>query len=326
MKKGFMIVIISAALTMFSACTQQIQGIISGQIGKTGRDTCYFLINAYADMFSYVADGRYLIVYRDNDVNQKCIYDLDTLEDGVFSEYVIRYRNSFLFTDNMKEIYLAEAMEDESFEDKPYYIYYDEEGNAKLEIYLNKNGVGCGICYDSYDYERSGEMKGFVFRECHETSWEEENPVQWYEPEEYFRDVESCKTGEYGDEVRNYEERYEYNDDGQITGFFAKGETNLFTDEWIPVDIASYTCEYNEDTGKKKEELFRHPLLFGTFISTVECHYDEMGRIAHIRSYITHGSMEYFFIYEDDGAVPAYEVMVDHNLNLDDGSLFRYVR
>lgn len=292
---------------------------------KTGKDTYNDLTAAYETMYAYIVDGRYLITYEDRDVNKMCVYDLDSLKDGAFLEYVVQYRHSFSFTDNMKAVYLKTAMKDASFQDKPYFTYYDEEGNVKLEIYFDESGTGCGICYDAYDYEYSGERKGFVFREYHETAWEEENPVLWFEPEEYFKAVESCKTGTYV-ELRNYEDEYEYNDAGQVTGFFAKGETDLFTDEWIPINIASYTCEYNKDGSKKKEELFRHSMLFGTSMSTADCHYDETGRITYIHSYITHGSLDYFFIYEDDGAVPAYGVVIDHNPGMDDGVLYRYVR
>lgn len=306
MKKGFMIVVISAALMMFSACTRQMQELVSGQSRNQ------ITVELKRQEYPGIAE-----IKNGDSARQSAIFERlgKTGRDTC----------GFLFTETMKEMYLAEAMKDDSVEDEPYYTYYDEEGNPKFEIYFDKSGVGCGVCYDAYEYEHSGEPKGFVFREYYETAWEEENPALWYEPREYFKDVESCKTGEYS-EIRNYEEQYEYNDDGLITGFFAKGETDLFTNEWIPVNIASYTCEYHENGSKKKEELFRHSLLFGTFMSTAECRYDETGRIVYIRSYITHGSLEYFFIYEDDGDIPAYGVVIDHYPGMDDGVLYRYVR
>lgn len=292
------------------AACRQITGILSE---AAGQET------------AYIWDGRYLIQYSDN---QMGIYDLSTLKDGAFGDYVIRFYDSFRFTENMKDVFLKTAMNDASFQEEPYFTYYSESSLSRLELYADENGTICGICYDENIYddgiaaETPRELNGFVCTQYREIPWEESEYYMTFEAETYYRDVPSIQTEEG---FRNYQESYEYNDAGQVTAFSAEAETNSFSDEWMPITVAGYRCVYHENGNKKEEDLFRHSLLFSTFASSVHIDYDEAGRIIYIHSYITHGSLDYYFIYENDGDIPAYGIVIDHYPGpVAEGSFYRY--
>lgn len=274
---------------------------------------------------AYIHDGRYLIQYLDS---QMGIYDLSTLKDGAFGDYVIRFYDSFRFTENMKDVFLKTAMNDASFQEEPYFTYYAESTRSRLELYTDENGTICGICYDENLYDNGNgteipkELTGFLCTQSYEIPWEESEYCITFETETYYQDVPSIQ---YEEGFRNYKESYEYNDAGQVTDFLAEAETNCFSDEWSPITVAGYHCVYREDGSKKEEALFRHSLLFSTFASSVHIDYDGSGRITYIHSYVTHGSLDYYFIYEDDGGIPACSIVIDHYPGPEiEGNFYRY--
>ena len=45
---------------------------------------------------------------------------------------------------------------------------------------------------------------------------------------------------------------------------------------------------------------------------SLESYYDERGRVIYESGYITHGELEYFYIYGDEGEKPQYLLTVDY--------------
>ena len=52
--------------------------------------------------------------------------------------------------------------------------------------------------------------------------------------------------------------------------------------------------------------------------------YDGQGRLSYAEGYITHGRLHYYYIYQDDGPIPAYLLRIDDNLGYADPLLLRY--
>ena len=52
----------------------------------------------------------------------------------------------------------------------------------------------------------------------------------------------------------------------------------------------------------------------GTTRQALYDYYDEDGRLIYESAYITHGSLDYFFIYTDGSCRPAYCLQLDNNL------------
>ncbi|MDF2542841.1 MAG: hypothetical protein K0S47_2559 [Herbinix sp.] len=55
----------------------------------------------------------------------------------------------------------------------------------------------------------------------------------------------------------------------------------------------------------------RSPLVYGTTDQTGEIHYDEAGRILYEDSYITHGTINKFYLYKDDERTPWACISID---------------
>lgn len=319
--KSYFYILLCIMIVIFVQICHADEICISETVTETGIFICNVVSEALKPETVYIWDDRYLIKYGGEGKKKVAIYDLSTLDKNTFNDYVIgdRKNGNFSFTRNMKELFLTHVMDNSAVKDTPYFTYYDEEDKLQFELYFGGENVGCGICYN--DEAWSGEIKGFRVRDCNVVSWEEGEYLNQYELSAYFDGIE-----EYKEEMRNYEEQYAYNDAGQITEFHADAETDMFTDEWLPVNIAGYSCVYYDDGNVKEQHLFRHPLLFGTSDSTAALYYDERGRIAYIRSYITHGSLEHYFIYEDDGDIPAYGIVIDHYPDVSDGLFYKYTR
>lgn len=319
--KSYFYILLCILIVMFVQICPADEIRVPETVTETGILICNVVSEALKPENVYIRDDRYLIKYEGEGKSKVAIYDLSTLDQNTFNDYVIGDRNNgnFSFTRNMKEIFLTYIMNNSAVKDTPYFTYYDEEDKLQFELYFGGESVGYGICYN--DEEWSGEIKGFRFREYKVVSWEEDAYFDQYELSAYFDGIE-----EYKEEMRNYEEQYEYNDAGQITEFYAKAETTMFTDDWLPISIASYSCVYYDNGNVKEQHFFRHSLLFGTSDSTATLYYDEKGRITYIRSYITHGSLEHYFIYEDDGDIPAYGIVIDHYPDVNDGIIYKYTR
>lgn len=81
--------------------------------------------------------------------------------------------------------------------------------------------------------------------------------------------------------------------------------------------------ELQKDTGtltiRDEKEYSHHDLVFGSTLCSLDSFYDTHERVIYERGYITHGHLEYYYLYEDrDGKIaekPAYILEIDYNLN-----------
>lgn len=190
-------------------------------------------------------------------------------------------------------------------ESTPFYIHTTEDGYPLMELYYDEEReIGCGIRYGE---NVSGVVIcGFAFNSCYETSW--------YEPDPYSVLSVYGTSGE--DDVTDYEEIYEYDEEGRLVHFQSNGTpAELYGDEDVNMPILNIDFIYDEQ-GQLIEKRYWHntapQLNFGTTFASQYSHYDESGRLAHTSSYITHGSLEGYYIYLDEGDVPAYYLELDH--------------
>jgi len=191
---------------------------------------------------------------------------------------------------------------------EPLYEYYNQDGSRRLTLFYNEQtGEGCGVRYyerDPSTFSTSGKY-GFTF-----AGTEEE---EWSSPEaEYLKQLSVDGTDGSG-AVSQYEENYEYDREGRVTHFDSAGIIDFITDDETQY-ILWIDYEYY-DNGKIKHRSYMHnSYVFGTWASTWESYFDELGRVEYEDIYITHGSMDYYYIYFDDSTQPAYELVLDHNL------------
>lgn len=181
-----------------------------------------------------------------------------------------------------------------------FYVHTEEDDYPFMELYFDEEReIGCGIRYGNV-------ICGFAFDHCKEVSWHERDPYS----------VLSVygTTGE--DRVTDYKENYEYDEEGRLIGFQSTGTpTDIDGEEWKDTPMITVAFTY-DDKGRLQEKEYGHfttpHLPFGTTYASQTSYYDEGGRLVHTASYITHGGLEGYYIYQGDNDVPAYYLELDH--------------
>lgn len=188
---------------------------------------------------------------------------------------------------------------------EPFYCYYDGIGNLRLELYLDEEkGHGCGLFY-RYRY---ADQYGFVFDTVSDGTWTPDDPY-----------LLTTIYGDIGkDDVEEFEENLTYRDDGKLDCYQSLGivgwlceEMELPPDEKVSLVKINYI--YRDDGSLFYRDYSHNGRVFFTTGQSSESYYDELERPVYKNAYITHGTLEYFYIYDDAGNEPAYELQLDQN-------------
>ncbi|MDE6923942.1 MAG: hypothetical protein K2P59_01590, partial [Acetatifactor sp.] len=217
-----------------------------------------------------------------------------------------------------KELFLSEW----GFEDRePYYEYFTEDGTLQLELYYDASvGLGCGLRYGSGE---DTEPKGFLFngsrnytycRDFMNSGGTDTDPYS----------VLPFDGGDGKDGVEDYEESVIYREDGRPAGFTSRGWVTYLTEKRETIRILQIDWTYREDGTLQKRDYWHNGMIFGTWYSTRQSYYDEQERLVYEHCYVTHGSVDYYYIYEGESEVPTYCLIMDHNLNLLCAELLEY--
>lgn len=195
-----------------------------------------------------------------------------------------------------------------------FYEYRDRFGNLIMEIYFDQQaGRGCGI---RYYYSFNDKLKkratrdGFAFEEVETGVWE---------PQEEF-----SKLTVYGDDVSKsasgYKEIYKYTDDGKISSFEARG-MDLVDKVPMEVSLLSLDYIYRDDGTLYHREYHHYQKFFSSTGQSEDGDYDKQGRLVYRYSYITHGAMDEYYIYNGNHKEPKYRLFLDWG-----ASNYAYVR
>ncbi len=203
---------------------------------------------------------------------------------------------------------------------EPFFAYSDEDGQILLELYYDKATlVGCGLLYPS---DPDWPPEGFLF-----------NGSGNYR---YYRDF--MPAGEAGkdpysflsfdgsdgkSEVKDYEESVLYREDGRPLHFDSRGEADSLSENETQT-ILGMDWYYREDGTLREKSYHHNDLIFGSWYSSRQSCYDERERLVREHCYVTYGSVDYYYIYEGEGSVPEYCLIIDHNLNLLCAELLEY--
>lgn len=162
-----------------------------------------------------------------------------------------------------------------------FYEYRDRFGNLIMEIYFDQQ-AGRG-CGIRYYYSFNDKLKKRATRDGF--AFEAVETGVW-EPQEEF-----SKLTVYGDDVSKsasgYKEIYKYTDDGTL-----------------------YHREYHH-----------YPKFFSSTGQSEDGDYDKQGRLVYRYSYITHGAMDEYYLYDGNHKEPKYRLFLDWG-----ASNYAYVR
>ncbi len=191
-------------------------------------------------------------------------------------------------------------------ESDPFYEYALPDGSMRLVLYYDEaTGLGCGLRYyqrDPDEWTTSG-IYGFSFLGANIPSpwdpWEDRLNVDYTKYESYM-----------GTTVSDIEEEnIEYDDAGRVAHYEAYASI-----DGEVVRILNMYYEYDDNGTLRQREYHHYHLQFGSTFQYWYSYFDELGRVEYERAYITHGSLEYYYIYTDESDEPAYSLYLDHNL------------
>ena len=204
---------------------------------------------------------------------------------------------------------------------EPYYEYFTEDGTLQLELYYDAFfGVGCGLWYDPGE---DPKPEGFLFNGSRNYS--------------YYRDFANSGGAEADpysllpfdgsdvrDGVEDYEESVTQREDGRPVSYVARGWVTYLTDEKETAEILQIDWSYREDGTLRERDYWHNSMVLGTWYSSRQSYYDEQERLVHEHCYVTHGSVDHYYIYSGESETPVYCLIIDHNLNLLCAELLEY--
>lgn len=204
---------------------------------------------------------------------------------------------------------------DFGFEDsEPVYQYFDRYGNVQLELYADEDMQEvCGITYDTCrfntDLEKVIEIRNaFFLCAIPEAEWNGRDP--------FLLESVYGTSPEEDSYVVDYGESTVYTDSGKPDLFLGRGR---LSDREEEEDMLKINFIYREDGTLFCKEYSHHDLVFGSTLCSLDSFYDTHERLIYERGYITHGHLEYYYIYEDrDGKTaekPTYILEIDYNLD-----------
>ncbi len=229
----------------------------------------------------------------------------------------------FLVTDSRGgELHLGYAdketfLRDFGFEgEEPFYQYVDEEtGVLWMELYFDEMAAkGCGIRY--FPDERRKE-EGFVFNCSGKPLYTEDDHLLRINDKE---DLYSKLTYDGYDPsqdtyIEDFEEQTAYTADGKMKHYIATGWITYMSDEKDISTLVEMDFVYREDGTLQKKDRSHNMAYGGTWFSVIHGYYDRQERLIFEDCYVTHGSIDYFYIYEGEEMEPSYYLIIDHNLS-----------
>lgn len=196
-------------------------------------------------------------------------------------------------------------------EEEPFYQCYDVLGNLMIELYFDeKTGTGCGIRYDSFynsNLEKKATMSGFSLSSV--------ESGKWTTPETYaLKPYGEGKTDNVKDidGIENYEETVEYLKDGRPDYFQSQGIISWLGDSSNEIStILTIDFIYRNDGTLFYKDYGHNPFVFSSTNCSMNIYYDELERIKYESNYITHGHLEYYYIYKNNSNKPSYCLAFD---------------
>lgn len=190
----------------------------------------------------------------------------------------------------------------------PLYEYRDGYQKLQLELYRNEDtGECCGIVYSygfNSEWEEHVSMSGFCVRGALVREWD----GGW---QDYSVVEESGYNG--ADSVEHYEEIIEYTSDGKPDYYKSQGLIAWEEGCEELTTLLKINHIYRDDGTLFYREYHHNPRIFYTTLSNLDSFFDESGRVVYESGYITHGRLERYYIYEEDGDKPVYGIFLDYN-------------
>ena len=216
---------------------------------------------------------------------------------------------------------------------EPAFTYLDEEGRPQLELYLDEAaGAGCGF---RYDRDESGQVwiYGFALARAPEAGRQEvwgQPAILEYEGLGGWGGLEagpwstlSVWGTDGSEEAAGYQETLTRTADGKPLHFHSSALAPEGEGVQGPLDMLDIEFFYREDGTLRCKQYFHNERMFGTTFFNSQLYYDEAERLAFVHGYITHGALEYYYIYRGEETVPAWCLCMDKDMGVYQPALVR---
>lgn len=190
--------------------------------------------------------------------------------------------------------------------EEPTYQYYDIFHDLQLELYLDEEVQKCyGIAYWNYincDLE-SGARRLYGFTVCNigESQWEEDWAFS-------LLSVETARGSAEEEDQGNME----YTESGKPDYFVYQGLMDNCGVEYLG-NLVEIDYIYREDGTLFTRDYHHDVRTYSSTLCNMNSFFDEKERLVYETGYITHGSCEFYYFYEDEGEVPAYGLFLDYD-------------
>ena len=190
--------------------------------------------------------------------------------------------------------------------EEPTYQYYDIFQALQLELYLDEDVQKCyGIAYWNYincDLESDvARLYGFTVCNIGETQWEEDWAFSLF----------SLKTGGGNAEEKD-QGNIEYTESGKPDYYVYQGLMDDCGVEYLG-NLVEINYIYREDGTLFTREYHHDARTYGSTLCSLNSLYDEKEQLVYETGYITHGSCEFYYFYEDEEEMPAYGLFLDYD-------------
>jgi len=125
--------------------------------------------------------------------------------------------------------------------------------------------------------------------------------------------------------LADYAEYSMYDDEGLLTCFYTEGILEGWPDSPCLEKAVEMKFFYREDGTLERKECYYNSRMFGTTRQVETYNYDAHERMVYVNAYITHGSLEDYYIYVGAAKRPSYRLTVDHDFgNASAQGFFKY--
>lgn len=187
--------------------------------------------------------------------------------------------------------------------EEPWFWFDDDGGRRRLNFWFDPvSGKGTGIFYTFYPGVEDDEnyIAGFSMDsgDIVQKVWENRTDSVTKEGEEAYMPDEAV-------------EIWEYDEAGRPVSYLLEG-SDPWKEEPDQLKIIEITYTYRADGTLAEKACWYNHRAFGTTRMSETSVYDAQERILYTRSYITHGYLEDYYIYEKDAMEPSYCLILDH--------------
>jgi hypothetical protein len=200
------------------------------------------------------------------------------------------------------------------YKKKTFYKGYDDKGDLAVELYFDaKTKKGCGISY-YYNKPFGFEIDSYRTQKNF-----------FYEKYSLMPIMNDSKFSPYSEEISNYKEEKTYKFINKKQRLINYTSTGIFSrDETEKIVVMDFS--YGKD-GKLISKLISvNSYILGSYRSSSDIYYDKLERPIYSKSYITHGSLLDFYIYDGNSKIPNYILTLDDNLGVINSGLTKITK